>query len=42
MPSINVAKVNYDALIRMGLEPTEVANELVAKFIAEKQNADSQ
>lgn len=41
MPSINLAKVNYDALIRMGLEPTEVINELATKFVAEKQNADS-
>lgn len=39
-PSINLAKVNYDAIIRMGLEPTEIVNELAVKFVAEKQNTD--
>lgn len=40
MPSINLRKENYDAIIRMGLEPTEVANELTATFVAEKQKTD--
>ena len=40
MPSINLAKVNYDKIIRMGLEPTEVVNELAEKFIADNQKTD--
>ena len=40
MPSINLAKVNYDAIIRMGLEPTDIVNELAAKFVAENQKTD--
>ncbi len=40
MPSINLTKVNYDAIIRMGLEPTEIVNELAARFVEEKQKKD--
>jgi len=40
MPSINLAKKDYDAIIRMGLEPTDVVNDLAAKFVAEKQKTD--
>lgn len=40
MPSINLAKVNYDKIIRMGLEPTEIVNELATKFIEENQKKD--
>jgi hypothetical protein len=40
MPSINLNKVNYDAIIRMGLEPSEIINELAAKLIAENQKDD--
>jgi hypothetical protein len=39
-PSINLAKVNYDAIIRMGLEPTEIVNELAVKFVEENQKKD--
>ena len=42
MPSINLRKENYDAIVRMGLEPTDVANELAEKFVAEKKNDESQ
>jgi len=40
IPSINLSKPYYDEIIRMGLEPREVANELVAKFIEEKHGAE--
>ena len=38
LPSINLSKKNYDAIIRMGLEPTEIVNNLATKFVEEKQN----
>lgn len=40
MPSINLKKAAYDAIIRMGLEPVDVVNGLATKFVEENQNDD--